>query len=91
MSLSLRGYVEVKEASAKHEVDRSKQAQPRPEEVQVHRLPHVQDGEGHEHGQRDHLLRDFQLRQRDAQLTIAAMYQGRSAMLRRRRDRRCPT
>ena len=46
-----------------HEVHRPEQAQARPQEVQLERLPHVEHRERHEHAERDDLLQDLQLRE----------------------------
>ena len=45
------------------EIDGPHEAQAGPEEIELDRLLHVEDREGDEHGERDDLLQDLQLRQ----------------------------
>ena len=54
--------------AAKNKVNRADQAQGGPQVVQFERLTHVEQREGHEHGQRHHLLQDLELRQAQARL-----------------------
>src|SRR5690606_26542038 len=53
-----------RDLGTKDEVDGAEQAEAGPEEVQLHLLIHVEHRERHEHRQRDRLLEDLQLRQR---------------------------
>ena len=48
-------------ALTEHEIDRTDQAEPRPEEVQLHRLLHVEHRKRDEHNQRDRFLQHLQL------------------------------
>src|SRR3954468_9572273 len=52
------------ELSAEDEVHRAEDTQRSPQIIQLHRLVHVENGEGDKHHQRDHLLHDLELRQR---------------------------
>lgn len=51
-------------SGAEDEINRSEDAQRGPEVVELERLLHVEQHEGHEDRQRDGLLQDLQLRQR---------------------------
>src|SRR4051812_28629172 len=51
--------------SSEDEEHRTKKAEPCPEEIELHRLMHVENGERNEDRQRHDLLHDLQLRQRE--------------------------
>src|SRR3954466_5317050 len=50
---------------AKHEIRGADQAEAGPHEVPVDRLAHVENREGDEYAERDHLLQDLQLGERE--------------------------
>src|SRR5690606_35261262 len=52
-------------SGAEDEVDGAEEAEAGPEEVELHLLLHVEDGEGDEHHERDHLLHHLELRERE--------------------------
>src|ERR1041384_5785852 len=53
-------------SSPEDEVHRPHHAQPRPEKVRIPRLAHVERSERNEHRERDHFLKDLELREREA-------------------------
>jgi hypothetical protein len=57
--------------SAKHEVDRSDQAQPSPDEIKPEWLAHIEDCEWNENKKRDDFLQDFQLAQAELRIPDA--------------------
>src|SRR5688500_4104037 len=56
------------------EIDGTEDAQSGPEVVELHRLAHVQQREGHEHGEGEHFLQDLELR--EAHYLIANAIRG---------------
>src|SRR5260221_10755816 len=60
----MRGTIRLYASAAEHEVKRAQHAQPRPEEIELHRLLHIEQRERDEDRERDHLLQDFELRER---------------------------
>src|SRR5690242_3828170 len=79
-------------STAEDEVDRAHDAEPSPYVVELERLVHVEDREGHEHDERDRLLHDFQLRERERRVADAVggdleqVFEERDAPTHERRD-----
>src|SRR6185295_3488135 len=63
-----RFYERSASSRAKHKVDGANQTPPRPDEVHLEWLLHVQDRKRDKHPDRDHLLQDLELPQRHGRI-----------------------